>query len=449
MLFLYFVQERTDVVAGSFTTTADEPCTLVTVRKHFPYRGPFFFRAKVRCAALSEALPWKTVWMDQTSDADPIPTFDHDVVILKALPLFDTSLPDVDGGDARVGADAFSWTAQQYLDWMESRGSREEGWSVDKYPVPAQGGDTARSAPPAAAPPPMPAPAAASAAGSTSASSPSTQAAKVTGEAGAGAAGDDSMIGKVKSLGKLFSTNSDTVKTLTTDTMKGLRSMGKFLSSKAATLSNVLSGKMALPSDEAMVNLTALNIEFRTRFSPSSAEHERCLERLWGAAFSSEPYTRISPLWMTIGFQQNDPTTDLRGSGMLALRCLAYMASRHTRKWEDIISRQRLGDASQYPLAIAAINVTCMLGDVLGLRDGQFNPPKSAFWELFVDGDAFFEIFCIAMGRVDNLWLKYVTSVEEFGNVLEFVKNGIISTLEVGPASVAEFEAKVDEELPL
>jgi hypothetical protein len=175
----------------------------------------------------------------------------------------------------------------------------------------------------------------------------------------------------------------------------------------------------------------------------------------------------------------------------LALRCLAYMASRHTRKWEDIISRQRLGDASQYPLAIAAINVTCMLGDVLGLRwvslschtvdngggstvlllllvhacnslvyaslpptlsprrDGQFNPPKSAFWELFVDGDAFFEIFCIAMGRVDNLWLKYVTSVEEFGNVLEFVKNGIISTLEVGPASVAEFEAKVDEELPL
>lgn len=44
MLFLYFVQERTDVVAGSFTTTADEPCTLVTVRKHFPYHGPFFFR---------------------------------------------------------------------------------------------------------------------------------------------------------------------------------------------------------------------------------------------------------------------------------------------------------------------------------------------------------------------------------------------------------------------
>ncbi len=36
--------------------------------------------------------------------------------------------------------------------------------------------------------------------------------------------------------------------------LQGLRSMGKFLSSKAATLSNVLSGKMALPSDEAMVS---------------------------------------------------------------------------------------------------------------------------------------------------------------------------------------------------
>jgi hypothetical protein len=38
--------------------------------------------------------------------------------------------------------------------------------------------------------------------------------------------------------------------------MQGLRSVGKFLSSKAATLSNVLSGKMALPSDEAMVWLS-------------------------------------------------------------------------------------------------------------------------------------------------------------------------------------------------
>jgi hypothetical protein len=82
-------------------------------------------------------------------------------------------------------------------------------------------------------------------------------------------------------------------------------------------------------------------------------------------------------------------------------------------------------------------------------REAQFTPPKSAFWELFVDGDAFFEIFCIAMGRVDNLWVKYVSSVEEFGNVLEFVKIGIIASLEVGPSTMAEFEAKADEELPL
>ncbi len=98
---------------------------------------------------------------------------------------------------------------------------------------------------------------------------------------------------------------------------------------------------------------------------------------------------------------------------MLALRCLVYLASHHQRKvrvavvpasvqnvaahasqrkrsllasaacmrsrafpecsrglcqFDDIVARQRMGDASQYPLGITAINVTCMLGDVLGLR---------------------------------------------------------------------------------
>jgi hypothetical protein len=88
---------------------------------------------------------------------------------------------------------------------------------------------------------------------------------------------------------------------------------------------------------------------------------------------------------------------------MMALRCIVYFAEHEPRKvcgrqrcpcvcltrssadtvcldtcsqFRDIISRQRLGDATQYPFGIAAINVACMLGDLLGIRDAQFNPVK-------------------------------------------------------------------------
>ena len=134
---------------------------------------------------------------------------------------------------------------------------------------------------------------------------------------------------------------------------------------------------------------------------------------------------------------------------MLALRCLVYFAEHESRKFRDIVSRQRLGDATQYPLGIAAINVACMLGDLFGIREPQFNPVKAAYWDLFTDGDAFFEMFSIALSRLDNLWTKYVVSVDEFAEVLQHVKDGVNTVLEAGPATVRDFQAQADEVMPL
>jgi len=43
-------------------------------------------------------------------------------------------------------------------------------------------------------------------------------------------------------------------------------------------------------------------------------------------------FKREGPEWMKIGFQRENPDTDFRGGGMLALKCLVYASTMHGDK---------------------------------------------------------------------------------------------------------------------
>merc|ERR1712159_58019 len=47
--------------------------------------------------------------------------------------------------------------------------------------------------------------------------------------------------------------------------------------------------------------------------------HAGLLEKVWSVAFPGEAFKRVSDKWKHIGFQQCDPVSDLRGSGVLGL----------------------------------------------------------------------------------------------------------------------------------
>ena len=152
---------------------------------------------------------------------------------------------------------------------QESRQGSDDSWSLASFPMPSEASPPSPPSP--VQPQPGTRPGASATAGSSIASSPASSGGTGSGSVPAHSphaddgAKDDSVAAKVKDRLGTFSkmlANSDTVKSLTTDTMKGLRSMGKFLSSKAATLSHVLAGKMVLPSDAALINLTALQVGF-------------------------------------------------------------------------------------------------------------------------------------------------------------------------------------------
>jgi len=76
-----------------------------------------------------------------------------------------------------------------------------------------------------------------------------------------------------------------------------------------------------------------------------------------------------SPCWRQLGFQSNDPRTDLR-TGRLALEALLYLAERYPLAVGQMV-REAQGDALDYPFAVASINVTQYLIRYLSLADNR------------------------------------------------------------------------------
>ena len=76
-------------------------------------------------------------------------------------------------------------------------------------------------------------------------------------------------------------------------------------------------------------NLHALQLEILARFDSDLEEHEVLIADVWAVLLPGKPFVRVSPTWQAIGFQQDNPITDLRGSGLLALRCLMYLGDHY------------------------------------------------------------------------------------------------------------------------
>ncbi|KAL3912419.1 MAG: hypothetical protein SGPRY_008343, partial [Prymnesium sp.] len=90
-------------------------------------------------------------------------------------------------------------------------------------------------------------------------------------------------------------------------------------------------------------------VEFDERF------HKPLLRELWQSAFPHIPFERISTRWEELGFQSVEPTKDLRGAGVTGLSHLLHFCSSSGN-----LEMVRRGN-SQFPLAVASLNVTLIL----------------------------------------------------------------------------------------
>lgn len=114
------------------------------------------------------------------------------------------------------------------------------------------------------------------------------------------------------------------------------------------------------------VVLRALNVERATPFDKDNRAHVNLLQQLWMATGKpASAYNRLGPQWGSIGFQGEDPVTDLRGGGVLALRQLVHFAQVHNAAFREMLAYtervQREGKHSWYLLAVVSIQLSTQL----------------------------------------------------------------------------------------
>ncbi|KAJ0054663.1 hypothetical protein Pint_00084 [Pistacia integerrima] len=121
-------------------------------------------------------------------------------------------------------------------------------------------------------------------------------------------------------------------------------------------------------------------------YDGSIPEHQEALRALWNVAFPEEElHGLISEQWKEMGWQGKDPSTDFRGGGFISLENLLFFAKNFPREcdqpclfvfqksFQDLLRKQE-GDRSvwEYPFAVAGVNITFMLIQMLDLEAGLY-----------------------------------------------------------------------------
>ncbi|KAK6919537.1 ELMO domain [Dillenia turbinata] len=169
--------------------------------------------------------------------------------------------------------------------------------------------------------------------------------------------------------------------------------------------------------------LYRLQERLQVPFDKTCPDHQEALRALWHAAFPNVPLKGlISEQWKDMGWQGPNPSTDFRGCGFISLENLLFFARTYPASFHRLLfKRDGMRAAWEYPFAVAGINVSFMLIQMLDLSAVK---PKSLPGVNFVkllgeDEEAFDVLYCIAFEMMDAQWLAMRASYMEFKEVLQ------------------------------
>lgn len=158
-------------------------------------------------------------------------------------------------------------------------------------------------------------------------------------------------------------------------------------------------------------------------FDGTSTVHQEALRELWAASFPDrELVDLVSEQWKDMGWQGKDPSTDFRGGGFISLQNLLFFAKEYPRCFQKLLHKEEgCRSAWEYPFAVAGINISFMLIQILDLRSVR---PKTSYGKKFVklleeDEFAFDRLYCVAFEMMDAQWLAMKASYMDFNGVLK------------------------------
>lgn len=152
-------------------------------------------------------------------------------------------------------------------------------------------------------------------------------------------------------------------------------------------------GRLNLSNYALSRELKRLHSARKMPFNPERQSHEQLLRMTW-RALRDDPYVRSGEGWKEIGFQGNDPLTDVRAGGLLAMQCLAHFATTQTKGMRLMIKEIREAEQLHtsdpkaypmryYPVSTMSVVICAALCDALGISDGMRGPiPLAALAKL-------------------------------------------------------------------
>ncbi|CAN1145906.1 ELMO domain-containing protein A, partial [Linum perenne] len=169
--------------------------------------------------------------------------------------------------------------------------------------------------------------------------------------------------------------------------------------------------------------LQRLQSRIDVAYDSTVSEHQEALRALWNAAFPEEELCGlISEQWKEMGWQGKDPSTDFRGGGFISLENLLFFARNFPQSFQDLLQK-REGERSvwEYPFAVAGVNITFMLIQMLDLEAVK---PRSlvgaTFLKFLTENESAFDLlYCITFKLMDNQWLTMRASYMDFNSVMK------------------------------
>ncbi|XP_031397366.1 ELMO domain-containing protein A-like isoform X2 [Punica granatum] len=179
--------------------------------------------------------------------------------------------------------------------------------------------------------------------------------------------------------------------------------------------------------------LQRLQSRIDVAYDSSTLEHQEALRALWHTAFPEEELCGlISEQWKEMGWQGKDPSTDFRGGGFISLENLLFFARNFPKSFQDLL-RKREGDRSmwEYPFAVAGVNITFMLIQMLDLEAVKPRTFVGATFLKFLSENehAFDLLYCITFKLMDHQWLAMRASYMDFNAVMKSTRRQLESEL--------------------
>ena len=168
-----------------------------------------------------------------------------------------------------------------------------------------------------------------------------------------------------------------------------------------------------LPSREVIGQIRELRLLMNTPYMHDT--HEHMLVSLFeniklhtNHEYLGVAFCRSSISWKKVGFQHEDPESDFRGGGALALQNLNYFLIHFGKEAAEMIRRrEERENGANYPWAAAGINITRLVAKCFELVSANgytsvTTHTTKAYWNILVsDTDAFNRLYVVAVRLLD------------------------------------------------